>query len=171
MNEFWLLVFALITQETLLSHVAIFGARDSGLPWMLIHLMWLFITVLHIVLPYMLAVTLSKRVTNQTFWRFIKKLETHFSVDNKASSFLFFVLGIFNFVYINSFLLGFLKVKPFKPTIYIFLGDLVWYALVASSTLFGVNILSSIQTLFFAFLLCLVFGYFGGEVIKMIKKR
>lgn len=171
MNAFWLLVFALVTQETLLSHVAIFGARDSGLPWILIHLLWVVITALHVFLPYILATVLSKKVKNQTFWKHIKKLEIHFSVDNGASSLLYFLLGIFNFVYINSFLLGFLKVKPIKPMIYIFLGDLAWYILVASSTLFGVNILSSIQTLFFAFLLCLVFGYFGEELIKRIKKR
>lgn len=171
MDKFWLLVLALITQETLFSHVAIFAAKDSGMPWLLIHFIWTFITFLHLVLPYLLGVSLSKTVKNLTFWRFIKKLEKHFSVDNKASGFLYFILGIFNFVYINSFLLGFLKVNPIKPMVYIFLGDLVWYILVASSTLFGINILSNIQTLFLAFLVCLLFGYVGGEMIKKIKKH
>ncbi len=171
MSPFLILIFALTSQETLFSHAAIFNAREAGISWLVIHFIWTLITVLHLVVPYFLGLTLAKTVKNATFWKFINKLEIYFSVQNKASGLLFFTLGIFNFVYINSFLLAFLKIKPALPMIYIFLGDLVWYGLVAGSTLFDINILSDIQTLFFAFLVCLAFGFFGGEIIKKLKKQ
>jgi hypothetical protein len=82
---------------------------------------------------------------------------------------LLFILGIFNYIYVNSFLLAFIEIDIKKALIATLLGDVVWYTLVMSSTLSGINILRDIQTLSVAILLTIVFAIVGDSYLRRRK--
>lgn len=171
MSTLGLLLLALFTQETLLSYAAIFNARADGYPPLFVHIIWTGVTVLHLIIPYYLGKHLTGKIKNKKFLIYLDKFQKDTDKKGYHTYLLFVILGIFNFVYINSFLLSLTKIKPVVPFILIFLGDLIWYVLVFGSTATGISIFSNIQSFFYALLITILFGYVGKKLIKKLSAK
>jgi hypothetical protein len=167
MNASVLLILALTTQETLFSHYAIFQARLVGISWIEIHLIWTFITLLHLVVPYFFARFLARRIKNIRFKEFIGNIEKRLRLQKNIHNYFFIVLlGIVNYIYLNSFILGFLGIKSKKVFVCIFVGDLIWYLLVLSASFKGIDILKNLQTLAVAVAIVVILSLGGKWLIS-----
>src|SRR5260221_14240700 len=112
------LILALITQETLVSHIAIFQALENGVLWYQIHFLWLVVTIFDLLLPYWFGKVVLKYVKNKRFLNIVNSSKIKFSLSNSSNKYLIlFILGIFNFVYINTFLLAYSKIEVKKAMI------------------------------------------------------
>lgn len=172
MNPSLLLMTSLILQETLLAHYSIFQARQAGIGWLQIHLTWTLITLIHMVLPYLLGRFLISKSKNLRVHSFLIAFEQKFDLKKNVGNKIFLILlGIVNYVYLNTFILGPLNIKDKSAFVYIFLGDLIWYLLVVSASLKNVNILVDIKTLTLAFLIVAVCMYLVKYMLKKISKR
>jgi len=167
-NITFLLIFALFVQETLFAHYTIFKALESGWSWWAINITWTLITVFHMYVPYLLGKHLVNNAKGGRVKNFINKLKLKYNFRKKIKSRFFLIsLGLVNFVYINTFVLGVLQVKDRLVFYYVFLGDLIWYVLVATASQYGVNILSDFQTFTFAVIIFVVIS----SVIKTLFKH
>lgn len=172
MQTYLTLIFALFTQWTFFSHIAIFQAYSSGISWFQIHLLWVFITILDIAIPYFIGTFLVSKITKSKLIDIVKNLELKLGFYSKKNLYLIlFLLGIFNYVYVNAFLIAFIKINTRKALLLTFLGDLVWYIAVVLSTLSGINILGSIQTFSIAIIIFLIFAMTGEELLRRSKKN
>lgn len=169
MNTLGVLILALFSQETLFSHIAIFQARSQNVPWNFIHLLWVIITLIHLIVPYQIGRFFINRSNNTKVTEYINKFKRYIYSSSVKGNIIFFILGLFNYVYLNSFILATFKHKSKIPLIYIFLGDLVWYLLVVKSTTLGINILKNTQSLVLALLIVLLIGLEGKEILKRFR--
>lgn len=169
MNSLGVLIIALTIQETLLSHYAIFEARSAGINWIVIHMVWTMVTLAGLILPFYIGECIAKYVKNSKVKLLVsvfdKKIHLVKNIDNR---FFLILLGIVNYVYLNAFVLGFLGIKSHRVFIYIFLGDLIWYLLLLSASLNGVNIIKNLQIFVVAFILVVTFYFIIRRIISRI---
>ena len=164
------LVLALVTQQTLLSHIAIFQALENFVPWYQIHTIAFFVTIFDLVVPYWLGKYIVSNTKHERFVNIVERFKLKLNLVNRTNKYLIlFIFGIFNYIYVNAFLIAFLDVNPKKALVATFFGDLVWYFFLISSTLTGINILRDIQTFSIAILLTIIFAIVGEELLRRSK--
>lgn len=171
MQQHYLILFAgLLTQETAFAEYSIYQARAAGIDWMQIHFMWTAITLFHITIPYFVIITFrekkffSKLLKN----RFVIKISK--AVEKRGLFKTFFILGIFNFVYLNSFIAALLSKDLKKIFLPIFLGDLVWYLIVVGLYTGVIEVFES-NGLTIIILISVIFTIFGKKFLHGIMNK
>ncbi len=166
MQSLPLLILSLITQETFLTYFSINASLNLGVKIIYIHLLWFIVTVIHMTVPFYFGRKLAnnKKITIEN----LNNSKIFSKTINFKKIFLYLLLGIFNFVYINSFLMGIANVRSKLVFAIIFIGDLIWYLLILSLNLTTIKIFEKTQVLMVVIFLLLLFYVFGTKFLNNI---
>jgi membrane protein YqaA with SNARE-associated domain len=129
MNLWLLIIGALTLQEGLSTTVILLDAVHAHYPLLLIHAIWLFVTVLQIVAGYFLGKWIQKRFGNskaeQWFKKSAGKLEK--SIGKQGAELALVIASALVSPAATSFLASWLDLSLTKIFIFTLLGDFLWY--------------------------------------------
>lgn len=139
----WLLViFACIIQEFTTTNAILLSAYHVGYSLWVIHAIYLAATVADFFVGYWLGLWVYRHLSGSRFahWaeRFVERYVERLGTTGKR--YLLFLIGAFNFTYLNAFLVPWLRVSWEEAFIIFVSANLVWYALQWAFIL-GVNLL------------------------------
>ena len=127
----WLIVIpTLIVQEVVSLNTVLFEVHQQHFHILLVHLVFVLATVFDIVVGYVLGKYLKKKMTGGKVVAFADKLSAKLNAyaGKKGRWVMLLVIGNFSFPYVNAFLAAWLDLPFWESFIFIFLGDMVYYA-------------------------------------------
>lgn len=129
----WLfIIFALVTQEVISLNTVILEVHRYNFHVGLIHILFMAATALDIIVGFTFGTYAKKHLTNKKLVAFAEKWSARFYtlVGKKGKWVALIILGNFSFPYINAFIAPWLNLSFIESFIFIFIGNMIWYATV-----------------------------------------
>ena len=163
-----LFIFAgLFVQEIISLNALIFATHHGLYSPMLIHLLFVVATIFDIIIGFFIGIFLRKKTCNTRVTAYIQKLSDRFALGTKKYRrwLVLLLLGNFSFPYINSCIAGYLDMPFWESSLFIFIGDIVWYATI---WLVVLGISSVVKNLYIAFIVVIIIGFLSFIFLRKI---
>ena len=127
--KFIFLFVGLVLQEMFTLNALVFATHHGLYPAILIHVLFVVGTIIDIVAGFYVGKFLNKKSSNSKVSMYIQKAASKFEIHtNKYKRwFALFLLGNFSFPYVNSCIAGYLGMSFWESSIFIFLGNILYY--------------------------------------------
>jgi membrane protein YqaA with SNARE-associated domain len=128
----WLiLIGALLVQEIATTSVVLLSAHQAGYSILLITLIFILATTFDLVVGYMAGKWVQQRFGHSRLvkWgeRTARRFHTYLGKSGSRATLV--LVGFVSYAYINSFLASWLEIPPREAALWLFIGDLGWFAL------------------------------------------
>lgn len=139
----WLIVPVLFIQELALTEATLILVYHSGFNLWIVHAIWLAATVIDIAFGFYIGKYLRNRSIGSgwfsaTIGRWSEKFKEY--VGHRGKALALMLLGLFLFPYIAAFLAAWFDINIVQTTVFVSLGNLIWYLFVLGTAL-GIDFL------------------------------
>ena len=126
-----LLVSALVVQEIATTGVALLSAHQAGYSIVLITLIFALATAFDLIVGYAAGKWVQREFGHSRLVQWGEKTAKRFHeyLGHSGSRATLALVGFVSYAYVNSFLASWLEFSPLETGLWLFLGDLAWYAL------------------------------------------
>ena len=131
MRLWLLLIGALIVQEIATTNIVLLSAHRAGYSGLLIALIFVLATAFDLAVGYLIGKYVQRRFAGSKLVTKAATLARRFEryLGRYGARITLLLLGFVSYAYVNSFLASWLELPAEELMLWLFLGDLGWYAL------------------------------------------
>jgi membrane protein YqaA with SNARE-associated domain len=163
------LFVGLFVQEVVTLNALIFATHEGWYSPLLIHTLFVATTIIDIIIGFLIGKYLKKKTFNAKITTSIQKMSACFlkTTNQYQRWFGLFLLGNLSFPYVNSCIAGYLDLPFWESSLFIFLGDIVYYICL---WLLILGITSIIKNLYLAFGIVAVLMFIVIVISKKVRR-